>query len=399
MKYNPPVGGAANDPYITGDPAQGIEGSAIPGEAVEVPQREIVNVITTAGLTPDAANNTQLASAIQSLIAAALSGVSKDKIIIENATFEASVTDGKPVYFDGPNSRFDEAVADGTTLNQAIGIADVTNAQVIAFGETPAGLLSGMTPGAKQYLDATTPGAITETIPVDIVKIGIAKSATVLYVDIDALANAGGVLQSVKVFTASGTWNKDAGTTKIEVEVKAGGGGGGGGYPDYHVGAGGGEGGKSSKIIDVSAVSSVAVTVGTGGLGGLGADAAGAGATNGSAGGSSSFGAYLSATGGEGAIRSGSGDSGWPVSGGIGSGGDLNLRGASSQQANRDLVSDNASGSGAGEGGGKGVYGTAVTGTTGLNGGGGAGGSYGASGAGGNGGVGGAGYIIIREYK
>jgi len=380
--------------FTDGDAANAIPATVVNAEWLNMIQEEISGTITSSGLTLDKSDRTQLRQAITAMI----SGASK-AVVIKSATFAVGVADGEVVRWDSVNSNFTQAIADGTTSNNAVGVADVTNSEVICFGETRAGLMSGLTPGSRYYLDGTTAGALNVTAPTDKVRIGISKAADIMFVDIDAEADTGGVLQSVKVFTASGTWTKDAGTTKIEVEAKGGGGGGGGGYPDYFVGAGGGEGGKSSKIIDVSAVSSAAVTVGTGGLGGTGADAAGAGATNGLTGGSSSFGAYLSATGGNGGGRSGSGDSGWPAGGGIGSGGDLNLRGASSYQGNRDSVSDNASGSGAGEGGGKGVNGTSVTGTAGLNGGGGAGGSHGASGPGGNGGVGGTGYVIIREYK
>ena len=63
MEYAPPfdyVGG--DDSYSNGGGA--VEGSAVPAEAVEPPQREIVNAITAAGLTPSAADETQLAQAI-----------------------------------------------------------------------------------------------------------------------------------------------------------------------------------------------------------------------------------------------------------------------------------------------------------------------------------------------
>lgn len=73
MKYRQPFGiSDENAPYIDGNPALGIEGSAVPMEAVEHPQREIVNVIKEAGLDPDAKNLKQLALAIQALIIKAM---------------------------------------------------------------------------------------------------------------------------------------------------------------------------------------------------------------------------------------------------------------------------------------------------------------------------------------
>ncbi len=66
MIYTPPVGGAPGDPYIDANPGAGIDGSAVPAQAIEDPQREIAAVITAAGLTPSAADLTQLLQAIQS---------------------------------------------------------------------------------------------------------------------------------------------------------------------------------------------------------------------------------------------------------------------------------------------------------------------------------------------
>ena len=66
MIYTPPVGGAPGDPYIDANPGGGIDGSIVPAQAIEDPQREIDAVITAAGLTPSAGDLTQLLQAIQS---------------------------------------------------------------------------------------------------------------------------------------------------------------------------------------------------------------------------------------------------------------------------------------------------------------------------------------------
>lgn len=140
---------------------------------------EIRAVIDAAGLTPDSATLTQLRDAIQAMIVGA-----QKAVIISSATFEASVANGEAVRWDSGNSRFDEAIADGTANNRAVGIADVTNSRIYLYGECP--LFSGLTPGSRYYLDASAAGAITATAPTDTVQIGIAKSATVLWVDVDA---------------------------------------------------------------------------------------------------------------------------------------------------------------------------------------------------------------------
>ena len=70
MKYNAPYGVSdPNAPYINGNPSTGTMGSIPPAESIEYPQREIVEVITAAGLAPpDNADLHQLAKAIQSLL-------------------------------------------------------------------------------------------------------------------------------------------------------------------------------------------------------------------------------------------------------------------------------------------------------------------------------------------
>jgi hypothetical protein len=101
-----------------------------------------------------------------------------DALIFPNATFDASVNDGDVVYWNG--TEYDQAVANGTSAQNAIGIADVTNGRVYAFGSVPA-LLAGLTPGSVYYLSTATPGAVTTVIPMfNRVRIGVAKSATVL---------------------------------------------------------------------------------------------------------------------------------------------------------------------------------------------------------------------------
>ena len=68
MKYNPPAGSQDPDAkYVTGQPGK-VRGSAVPAEAVEHPQREIVEVIKQAGLTPSGDDLTQLYAAMLKII-------------------------------------------------------------------------------------------------------------------------------------------------------------------------------------------------------------------------------------------------------------------------------------------------------------------------------------------
>lgn len=79
MKYNPPAGSQDPDAkYVTGQPGK-VRGSAVPAEAVEHPQREIVEVIKKAGLDPDGDDLTQLWQAIGQIISTNAPIATKEK--------------------------------------------------------------------------------------------------------------------------------------------------------------------------------------------------------------------------------------------------------------------------------------------------------------------------------
>jgi hypothetical protein len=211
---------------------------------------------------------------------------------------------------------------------------------------------------------------------------------------------SGRLLRTV-IFTANGTWNAGAGTTTVEVEVVGGGGGGSGtpatGAGEFGAGTGGGGGGYAWKRI-VGVASPTSVTVGAAGLGGAG--------VLGNVGGTSSFGAYCSATGGIAGASSGKstvGTAAEGVAGGTATGGDLNEPGGGSQQCFTQVAG--GIGSGLGSNGGDSKHG--FGGESGYNRGGasghgrgaGGGGTYlGASSGAVTGGDGTAGIVIVREF-
>ena len=123
-----------------------------------------------------------------------------------------------------------------------------------------------------------------------------AGGSTLEWVD----AAEGGGLKSVQAFTASGTWTRPAGVSTVRVQLVGSGAHGSNGQ------RGGGAGGYAEKICDVSSLPSVTVTVGT---------------PNGN---TSSFGTYVSATGG---YSAGSVQSARGGFGGDGTGGDINIVG------------------------------------------------------------------------
>jgi fructose-specific component phosphotransferase system IIB-like protein len=91
MKYTQPLNEVEDASYVDGNPAIGLSGSIIPAGALENPQREIVNAITDAGLTPSASSNSQLAQAITTKITTASSNL-QSQINGKQATITGAAT-------------------------------------------------------------------------------------------------------------------------------------------------------------------------------------------------------------------------------------------------------------------------------------------------------------------
>lgn len=187
-------------------------------------------------------------------------------------------------------------------------------------------------------------------------------------------AAAAGSFQSIQVFATAGTftYTRPAGLTRALIYCT--GAGGGAGY-----GGAGGGGGTAIKLVTAATLGATqTVTVGAGGTT----------ANPGNAGGTSSFGALCSATGGSGGRVAGGA---YPGPGGIGTGGDQNLRGQGADGFVGGFGGDSFWG-----GGGSGPS----TDPTYSHGGGGSNGGGGGSSSGSNdyGGNGGPGYVAVWEY-
>lgn len=121
------------------------------------------------------------------------------------------------------------------------------------------------------------------------------------------------------VITSSQTWTKPSGVSFFTVELVGGGASGWGAAPNG-AGVGGGAGAYVKKVFDSNSLSAtVVVTIGTGGTGA---------SNSGAYGGTTSFGAYLTAVGGT--VTSTTSD------GGVAAGGDLNIDGQNGSNAMSD---------------------------------------------------------------
>jgi hypothetical protein len=221
-----------------------------------------------------------------------------------------------------------DGIVDGTLTasdlsNGAISAAkitdlNITDALIGSSQVTTAKIASATVPSAAMAASAVNLAGTTVTGTMPIAKGG--TNITTITANQSLMVNNAGTaleygsvgLLSTNVFTSNGTWTRPTNCTRIKIQL-VGGGGGGTGH-----GEAGGSGGYSERYLDVTAISTVSVTIGGGG-GGVNYHNVGGGGTT------TSFGPYLSASGGEGARNVGGHTGGRP---GIGSGGDVNLYGA-----------------------------------------------------------------------
>jgi hypothetical protein len=188
MLYNQPFGAATNAPFVNGNPSTGTAGSIPPAAAIENPQREIVNVISGAGLTPTNADLTQLAKGIQSnqLQYHADTGTA-DALVVTLPVVPSSLVAGMVVWFAKGSSG--NATTTPTLQVNSFSPATLVRADgtALAKGELAAGVRAGaMFDGGNWRIVSYVPqsvkiisflrgrakfiatGAFTWTIPADV---------------------------------------------------------------------------------------------------------------------------------------------------------------------------------------------------------------------------------------
>lgn len=160
MQYVPPIGGASNDSYIDGNPSIGIEGSAVPAAAIEHPQREILAVLSAAGVTASNSDLGQLAKAIlkivqtsQSLVATATGTANAITATFSPAI--ATLTNGMTVMV-----RAAAANTGAVTFTPAPGV--LTGVEVVKGSN--AALVAGDVAGAGHWLEMQYDTALTKWV-------------------------------------------------------------------------------------------------------------------------------------------------------------------------------------------------------------------------------------------
>lgn len=265
MKYNPPFGSTDPDAsYVDKNVPGAVRGSSVPAEAIEYPQREIVDLIIKSGFDPDEV--LQLAVAIQS---------GKVNFATAGGTANAMTATLSPA---------PPALTPGMRLWLLSGTANTTTTPTLNVNGFGASGIVG-NDGSALPLNAFVPGLIAPLIW-DGTRWRMETFTTLQTPP-----------RNIVSYTTAGTTNftVPAGVFKIFARVWAGGGGGGGNSASTNAGGGGGGGGYTEGWFDVTPGQVIPVTVGAGG-------AAGAASSSGVAGtgGSSSVGALCSATGGVG---------------------------------------------------------------------------------------------------
>jgi hypothetical protein len=385
MKYQQPYGELDPDaPYVNGNPSTGTEGSVPPAASIEHPQREIVNLITNAGLAASEADLEQLTKAVRSQTLNYLEDAGTANALVVTPDPAVVLVAGLPL-------RVKKAGSDSTTTtptitvgaNAAKTIVDAQGNALSGIGDLPAGSM----------LELVYDGAAFRLV-------GGFKLVTA-----NGLEKAAFPQQQRYYVPGLHTHVVAAGVRKVRLHVYGGGGGGGTGHATFVGGAGGGSGGYCRKDLVVTPGESLTITVGAGGAGGpVGTTTAG------DDGGTSSVstvgaGVVASATGGGGGEAGIDPIPGTPASStpGVGAGGEVNSTGsygssgASGTNTNGEYTGYGGAGGNAPgpEGGGGGMMSTGSSGDGAFPGGAGSGGGS-ATGTNARGGDGADGLVIVE---
>lgn len=265
--------GLVNGKFVNEDVVGGLPGSLIPATWGNGVTDELLNVVKSAGLEPSETDATQLLQAIKKISQAGENSHAEDigAANLYMANYVPAIT----------------TLKDGLALRFTAGNANTGASTFAPNGLLPKPLLS-------LALSALRPTEIVTGSLCSVVYSAARDSWLLVYA---GGGNAtGGRLLNVKAFTASGVYVPTAGMKNVLVKVVGGGGGSAGVGPatstQYGVSGGGASGSYAEAWLDAKTLgTSQVITVGIAG-------AAGSIASSGASGGTSSFGALVSAPGG-----------------------------------------------------------------------------------------------------
>lgn len=239
-----------------------------------------------------------------------------------NGTLES----GEPTFNLGDNKAYIGNTSGNPTKIIGTVASQNSNAVSISGGATSVSTWSGAASVSSTSLSGTALNDVAAGQGISTTKAMSAAGAKTL-ID-DKLKTR---FKGIYTFTGSGTYTKSGPDVKTIHAIVCGGGGGARAYSEC-----GGGGGYAERLIDATGITTVSVTIGGGGAGGVyfGFSAQG---------GTTSFGGYVSATGGFGSSQNQQHNGGH---GGVGSSGDINtIGGMGGSHNNMDQYSpSNASG-------------------------------------------------------
>ncbi|MFV3379606.1 hypothetical protein [Pseudomonas sp. NY15354] len=284
-----PNAGLVGGKFVDEDTGSGTPGSLIPSDWGNAITDEVLAVIAAAGLTPDENDNTQMAAALRLMLQQAAGNYALDTGTAN--TYLAAYTPAVSAPVDGMVLKFKAKTANtgvstfspnGLLAKPIVGAAHAAlqGGEIVANGEVWLQYNSSIGTGSWVLIDSSG-GAIQ--VP------QATQSQHAM-----PLGQATGRLLNIQVITASGTYTKTPGTTKIRVRGQAAGGAGGGtqvtSAGQSAAGGGGQAGALGEGIYDTTGFTTQSVVIGAPGAPAAGLDGGNAA--------SSTFGSLLTLPGG-----------------------------------------------------------------------------------------------------
>lgn len=281
--------------------ATGVEPTDFNAEWCNGVQEEELAIIEGAGIVPDAAVRTQVRQAIKRLF-----GGNVTTVNFAASPFQLTADHAGLVLVD--------AAAGNVVINLPAANVLVGLPYTFRRTDTTANTVTVNRAGADTIDEGGTSFALGSKAVQGVRSNGVAAWSTVTQ-----------RAAAAQKFTASGTFTVPSGVSIVYISMSGGGGGGGGGASAGRGGGGGGAHAVLKEPVVVTSGAAIAVTIGANGLGG-------ASNISGTAGGTSSFGAFISTPGGTGGFEgsAGAGGDAGGSGGGYGQLGSLGGSGAGS---------------------------------------------------------------------